>query len=92
MILLLVHRFSHPVGSLPFAALSVNDGAGSIEQVVSSGPRGTQCGDFLVYTQVCAGIILRLQGPSSAHAFIACGYTYRAMWAAILAGTLFTLG
>ena len=53
-----MHRFSHPVGILPFAALSVNDGAGSIEQVVSSGPRGTRCSDFLVYTQVCAGVIL----------------------------------
>ena len=56
-----MHRFSHPVGSVPVAALSVNDGAGSIEQVVSSGPRGTQCSDFLVYTQVFAGTILQLQ-------------------------------
>ncbi len=75
---LIVHRFSHPVGSLPLAALSVNDGAGSIEQVVSSGPRGTQCSDFLVYTQVCAEMILQLQGLNHIHAFSACGRNCRA--------------
>lgn len=49
----LLHRFSHPVGDVSLSALSVNDGAGSIEKVVSSGPRGTQCSDILVYAKVC---------------------------------------
>ncbi len=45
-------RFSHPVGDLAAAALAVNEGAGSVEKVVSQGPRGSMCSDFLVYAKV----------------------------------------
>ncbi|BDA42482.1 probable extracellular serine proteinase at N-terminal half [Coccomyxa sp. Obi] len=45
-------RFSHPVGDLAAAALVVNEGAGSVESVVSQGPRGSMCSDFLVYAKV----------------------------------------
>lgn len=43
--------FSHPVGVLPLAALSVNDGAGAIEKVVSQGPGGSMCSQFLIYAK-----------------------------------------
>lgn len=45
-------RFSHAVGELSKNALSVNDGAGSIENIVSLGPRGSMCSDFMVYAKV----------------------------------------
>lgn len=45
-------RFSHPVGDLAAAALVVNEGSGSVERVVSQGPRGSMCSDFLVYAKV----------------------------------------
>lgn len=45
-------RFSHPVGDLAAAALVVNEGTGSVERVVSQGPRGSMCSDFLVYAKV----------------------------------------
>ena len=49
--LFVVARFSHPVGVVPRGALSVNDGAGAVEKVVSSGPSGSLCSAFLVYAK-----------------------------------------
>jgi hypothetical protein len=39
------------VGVLPLAALSVNDGAGTIEKVVSQGPGGSMCSQFVIYAK-----------------------------------------
>jgi len=36
------------VGDLSAAALTVNEGAGAIEKVVSQGARGSMCSDFQV--------------------------------------------
>ena len=40
------------MGDLKAAALTVNEGAGAVEKVVSQGPRGSMCSDFLVYAKV----------------------------------------
>ncbi|KAK9835176.1 hypothetical protein WJX81_003674 [Elliptochloris bilobata] len=45
-------RFSHPVGSLTAASLSVNEGAGAVESVVAGGPRGVMCSDFIAHVKV----------------------------------------
>ncbi|CAK0762638.1 hypothetical protein CVIRNUC_002977 [Coccomyxa viridis] len=45
-------RFSHPVSDVPTQSLSINEGGGSIDKITSSGPRGSQCSDFLFYAKV----------------------------------------
>ena len=45
-------RFSHPVGALTAASLSVNEGAGAVESVVPGGPRGVMCSDFIAHVKV----------------------------------------
>ena len=41
-------RFSHPVGSLPISAISINDGAGNVEALNNTGASGDLCGGFTI--------------------------------------------
>ena len=81
-------RFSHPVSDVPTQSLSINEGGGSIDKITSSGPRGSQCSDFLFYAKVgmfSGSVILWLDGQ-----------TYRLLLVSArpvaLAGALLSLG
>ncbi|KAL3162994.1 hypothetical protein ABBQ32_009426 [Trebouxia sp. C0010 RCD-2024] len=45
-------QFSHPVGSLAESALEINEGAGRIEAINSTGPNGDLCGGFTIRAKV----------------------------------------
>ena len=48
----MLRRLSHPVAQLSQQALAINNGQGYIEQLKSSGERGSLCSDFMVHAKV----------------------------------------
>ncbi|KAK9816225.1 hypothetical protein WJX74_004951 [Apatococcus lobatus] len=45
-------RFSHPVATLDSSAIQINNGAGVVESVASTGSRGSLCSDFVIHAKV----------------------------------------
>ncbi|KAK9865466.1 hypothetical protein WJX84_003473 [Apatococcus fuscideae] len=45
-------RFSHPVAILDQSAVQINNGAGVVESVSSTGSRGSLCSDFVIHAKV----------------------------------------